>query len=89
MRLTINHNGFHGFTRRSIVVSGKPGDRVQLSPSQVKRLARVACGMNDCCCGESLLDACIWEHLDFEDPVYLDIPATGTEIKVRGHYPQR
>lgn len=89
-KLTINYNGFHGYTSCSIVVDGNPGDRVQLSTSQVKKLKRKACGMSDCRCGESMLKACEQpEPWNPESPVFLSIPEAGTEINVRGNYPQR
>lgn len=89
-KLTINHNGFHGYTSCSLVVDGNPGDRVQLSDSQVKKLKRKTCGCSDCTCGESLLAACeIPEPWINDSPVFLTIPEDGTEIEVSGNYPQR
>ncbi len=88
MKITINHNGFHGLTSRTISVHGWYGDLVCLSDSQVRKLARAACGSSTCKCGESLLIACEY----FGDPkhtaVYFKIPAEGNEINVRGNYPQ-
>lgn len=89
-KLTITHNGFHGYTTRSIVVDGNPGQRVELSQAQIKKLSRAACGMSDCKCGETMLKACEQpEPWNPEAPVYLTIPETGTEIEVNGNYPQR
>lgn len=88
-KITINHNGFHGYNARSIVVDGKPGERVELSCSQVKKLERAGCGCSDCKCGESLLAACeIPEPWMPDSPVFLTIPTEGNEISVRGNYPQ-
>lgn len=88
-KLTITHNGFHGYTSASLVVEGNPGDRVELSPAQIKKLKRKACGCSDCKCGESLLAACaIPEPWRNDSPVYLIIPVDGTDIDVRGNYPQ-
>jgi hypothetical protein len=88
-KLTIIHNGFHGYTSASILVEGNPGDRIPLSFSQIKKLKRKACGIGDCKCGESLLAACeIPEPWNSESPVYLHIPDTTTEIQIRGNYPQ-
>jgi hypothetical protein len=89
MKITINHNGFHGYTSRAIVVSGKPGERVELTPSQIKKLARAACGCHDCSCGESLLKCCDPNYDTFENgPRFILIPTIGNEINVRGNYPQ-
>ena len=89
MKITIKHNGFHGWTSHSLIVDGKPGDRVQLTESQVRRLSGKACGMVSCKCGESLLAACdIPEPWNAASPVFLTIPESG-EICVNGNYPQR
>lgn len=89
-KLTISHNGFHGRTTRSIVVIGIPGQRVELSRSQIKKLSRAACGSSDCRCGESMLAGLEQlEPWNPEGPVYVTIPENGTEIAVDGHYPQR
>jgi hypothetical protein len=89
-KISITHNGFHGYTTRSLTVIGNPGDRVELSPAQIKKLSRAACGMSDCRCGESMLAACEQpEPWNPEAPVYLTIPETGTEIEVSGNYPRR
>ena len=89
-KLTINYTGFHGFDARSIVVDGNPGDRVQLTPSQVKKLRRAGCGLADCKCGESMLKVAeIAEPWRDDCPAYITIPESGTEIEVRGNYPQR
>ena len=85
-KLTINHNGFHGYTARSIIVSGNPGDRVELSPAQIKKLSRAACGMSDCRCGESLIP---FQPEPWTDRAFITIPSDGTEIEVSGNYPQR
>jgi hypothetical protein len=89
-KITITHNGFHGYTSRALVVDGKPGEKVKLTSSQIKKLERAACGMKDCTCGESLiprqLDAWNWMP---GDPIYITIPKVGTEIEINGNYPQR
>lgn len=89
MKLTINHNGFHGYTRVTLLVKGLPGSRVELTPSQIKRLERAGCGMRDCSCGESVLGALGWRTglSDGEDP-FLEIPEGSKEINVVGHYLQ-
>ncbi len=89
-KLTITHNGFHGYISCSIIVSGNPGDRVELSPAQIKKLSRAACGMSDCRCGESMIAACYRpEPWNPEGRTFLTIPETGTEIEVSGNYHQR
>ena len=89
MKLTINHNGFHGYTSRTISLSGKPGELVTLSESQTKKLSRAGCGCADCTCGESLLAACEpMESGGPSEPRRIRIPADGFEINVRGNYPQ-
>jgi hypothetical protein len=89
MKITINHNGFHGCTICTLNLAGKPGERIELTCSQIKKLSRAACGMSDCKCGESLLAACEelgpWEDAPRE---FIRIPASGNEINVRGNYPQ-
>lgn len=89
MRITINHNGFHGYASRTILLSGKPGELVTLSESQTKKLGRAGCGCADCTCGESLLTACEPpETGDPSEPRRIRIPANGREINVLGNYPQ-
>lgn len=89
-KLTITHDGFHSLTSRNIVVEGSPGSSIELSPSQIKKLGRAACGMADCTCGESLLFACeIPEPWRPNSPVFITIPEEGTEIKVSGNYASR
>ena len=88
-KVTISHDGFHGQTQRSITVEGKPGDVVQLSPSQVKKLERAACGINGCKCGESLLHLLDRaEPWNPSGPVTLKIPASKL-IEGKGYYAQR
>lgn len=94
MKITINHNGFHGHTARTIKVTGKPGERVELTPSQTKKLARAGCGLSECKCGESILDALLRIEGDFYDPIhnpraYVSVPENGDEIQLTGNYPQR
>ena len=90
MRITIRHNGFHGYTDRTLNVDGKPGDVVELTASQVRRLKSAACGSSDCQCGESMLAACEEEpRMSFEPRYFLAIPDEGCEISVDGNYPQR
>lgn len=90
MKITINHNGFHGYTSRAISLDGRPGEIVTLTESQTKKLARAACGCADCTCGESLLAACEpMETGDPREPRKIRIPSVGCEINVRGNYPQR
>lgn len=86
MKLTITHNGFHGSTSSSIIVDGNPGDNVELSRSQIKKLDRTACGISECECGESLLVAC--DATSPFGPAFIAIPEEGTEINVNGKYPQ-
>ena len=89
MKITINHNGFHGYTSRTISLSGKPGELVTLSESQAKKLNRAGCGHSDCTCGESLLAACEpIETSDPSEPRQIHIPTEGCEINVRGNYPR-
>lgn len=89
-KITIINNGFHGYTTRSIVVDGKPGEEVELTDSQIKKLERAACGVKGCMCGESLIprqkDAWNWMP---GDPLFIKIPEIGTEIEINGNYPQR
>ena len=87
-KLTITHNGFHGYTTRSIVVEGNPGEEVELTDSQIRKLSRAACGCSDCKCGETLLKACSDWGLAYE-PRMIQIPEEGTEIEIDGNYPQR
>lgn len=90
MKITINHNGFHGWNARTVDVIGKPGDIVELSASQVRRLRNAACGCRDCKCGESLLAACEEDpQMSFSPKYFLRIPTSGSEINVTGNYPQR
>ena len=90
MKVTINHNGFHGWNARTINVDGRPGDVVELTESQVKRLKNAACGGSDCKCGESLLAACEEEpRMSHEPRFFIRIPADGSDITVTGNYPQR
>jgi hypothetical protein len=89
MKLTINYNGFHGVDARTIAVEGKPGDRVKLTPSQVKKLRSAGCGVNGCQCGESFLKVAEmiapWQK---DCPAFITVPEFGTEIEVVGNYPQ-
>lgn len=87
-KITITHNGFHGYTSRALVVDGKPGEKVELSDSQIKKLSRGACGSSDCRCGETMLKALSDYGMAYE-PRYLTIPEVGTEIEINGNYPQR
>ncbi len=85
--ITIRHNGFHGITTKTIRVWGKPGDTAILSPAQIKKLDRAACGMSDCRCGETMLKALSdWGFA--QEPCKIEIPKGG-EIKIRGNYPQQ
>jgi len=89
MKITINHNGFHGYTSRTLLLKGAAGERVELTCSQVKKLERAACGISACKCGETLFAACeIPEPWLEAAAVFLVIPTTGNEINVRGNYPQ-
>ena len=91
MKIVISHDGFHGCTSRTIDVSAQPGERVQLSESQVKKLARAGCGMSDCTCGESILTALMRREDSNWFPgelAFVTMPASGSEISVRGNYPQ-
>jgi hypothetical protein len=85
-KLTINHNGFHGYTTRLIIVSGNPGDRVELSQAQIKKLSRAACSSSDCRCGESMIP---FQPEPWTDRAFLTIPEIGKAIDVSGNYPQR
>lgn len=90
MKITINHNGFHGRTSRTIEVAGNAGDRVRLSESQAKKLSRAGCGSLDCKCGESMLGALmkqVDEYWTPGRPAIIILPAEG-EINLRGNYPQ-
>ena len=87
-KLTITHNGFHGYSSKTIVVDGKPGEEVELTDSQIKKLSRAACGCSDCTCGETLLKA-LSDWGMSEHPRMIEIPEEGTEIEIDGNYPQR
>jgi len=87
MKLTINHNGFHGQSCITLRLAGKPGDVVELSESQIRKLETHPCGMTDCRCGESMIRACSdWGQS--EAPKMMLIPESG-EINLRGNYPQQ
>ena len=89
MRIRINHNGFHGRCSATVIVAGAPGEAVELSASQVRRLRNLACGIKSCECGESLLAACEDETSMSGEPRYfLRIPREGDVIHVSGNYPQ-
>lgn len=93
MKITIAHNGFHGYTSRTIILVGAPGERVALTCSQAKKLARAACGTGDCRCGESMLSALASRDGDMidsrEEVIYhVEIPADCAEIALSGNYPQ-
>jgi hypothetical protein len=88
MKLTINYNGFHGYTSATILVNGKPGEVVELSDSQTRKLAGAACGYSGCQCGENMLKTCE-DWMQSENPRSLRIPEDGNEIGVNGNYPQR
>ena len=89
-KIAITHNGFHGRTTISLIVSGRPGDRVRLSSSQIKKLSNSACGMSDCCCGETMLSACDgYERWDQSNIRYIVVPQLGNNINLIGFYPQR
>ena len=94
MKITITHNGFHGYTSRTVELSGEPGERVELTASQIKKLSRAGCGMSDCTCGESILGALLRRDGEFYDPMhspraFISIPEEGSEIRINGNYPQR
>lgn len=90
MKITIKHNGFHGWSIRAINVKGQPGDVVELTESQVNRLKNAACGVSDCRCGESMLAVCEeGPRISFEPRFFIRIPADGAEIRIAGNYPQR
>ena len=85
-KLTVTHNGFHGFTTHSVLgviedeVGGKygetPGYRVTISKSGAEKFR---CGVADCKCGEHLSES-FW------------VPKSAVEgksVTVRGLYPQR
>ena len=86
MKLTITHNGFHGYTTLSIIVTGKPGETIELTDSQIKRLSRAACGSSACKCGETLLKACS-DYGMVSEPRMIQIPEDGAEIEINGNYP--
>lgn len=89
-KITITHNGYHGYTSRSLVLDGAPGARVELSSAQIKKLDRAACGIASCRCGESLLIATDrTEPWRPDGPVFINIPTDSLEITVVGNYPQR
>ena len=84
----ITHNGFHGHTTVALIVSGKPGENVELTDSQIKKLSLAACGSSTCKCGETLIKACSdWGMT--EHPCMIEIPEAGTEIEITGNYPQQ
>jgi hypothetical protein len=87
MKITINHNGFHGHTSAVLNVPGKPGDKVILTPHQIRKLRVIPCGCDSCSCGESMLRA-LSDYGQRFDPCKLTIPASG-EINIRGNYPQQ
>ena len=90
MDIKIKYHGFHGLTRAVVRLPGnpQPGELVRLSRSQVRRLARAACGMADCRCGESLLAACeLRMRQDYTQYYAIQVPPTGT-LEVWGNYPQ-
>jgi len=88
MKITIIHNGAHGYTDCSIIVQGNPGEEVKLTNSQIKKLDAAGCPCSQCTCGETLLCALSdWGLAD--DPHMIRIPEEGSEIKVNGNYPQQ
>jgi hypothetical protein len=89
MKYKITHNGFHGFTSTALVIDGKPGEQVQLSASQAKKLGRAACGMTDCKCGESILNGREFFCDHTKDVFFITLPESGNQISIKGNYAQR
>ena len=67
MKITVEHNGFHGLTKMYLSFPhAKPGETVPVSLSQFEKLVKEPCGISDCSCGEGsghILDN--WENLSF------------------------
>lgn len=55
-RIELQHTGFHGTVRRSVMVpsDAQSGDEVEVSARVAKRLNDAVCGMSDCTCGERI-----------------------------------
>lgn len=89
MRVIITHNGFHGTSTLRLNLKGQPGDTVELSTAQVERLNSEPCGMDECSCGESMIDATNEGFYGQPDDKFtITIPQGGT-IGRTGNYPQR
>lgn len=85
-RVTIQHNGFHGYRDLSFLAPtvAKPGDTVRVSSRVARRLNDAVCGCQACRCGEYVAFAAG----PMMDRWYVTLPAEGRDGKVSGFYPQ-
>lgn len=90
--ITIKHDGFHGTHSVTLRVRGEPGEWYTLTDSQTRKLQYIACGMDDCRCGETLLRTCDIAGSDnlTGAPIYrLQVPDIEEDtLEVSGNYPQ-
>ena len=100
-KITICHNGFHGWIRADINVKSSQIERpdyleddlviIRLTDSQIRRLRKVACPGGDCKCGESMLTPLVGTEYN-EHPTYV-VYCTASELNAGqinqwGNYPQ-
>ena len=88
--IKIEHDGYHGHHSATLRVCGEPGAWYTLTDRQAHKLRDIACGMDDCRCGETLLSACEICGSDNLSgmPIYrIQIPEVGEDIEVSGNYP--
>ena len=74
MKVTINHNGFHGWKQASFILDkefisldkdmGPNNYCAQVSLAVGKRLNKIVCGMSDCLCGEHIADCLSYRNRD-------------------------
>lgn len=79
MKVCFTYNGFHGFSKHTMVFPNKsPGDIVRLTPAQIRK--HRICFSHDCTCGEGI------GYWDGPEITLFCIPENGAIIK--GSYPQ-
>jgi len=95
MKITINHNGYHGWHR--VGITGEPEElskagsyRVIVSARTARRVNNTVCGHADCQCGEAI--ASIPDDLRDTDctdqAVYYPSEDDGKTGEISGNYPQ-
>ena len=102
MRVTINHNGFHGWKQATFIldksfITPDPDNEArpnyyyaQVSLAVGKRLNTFVCGKSDCRCGEQIADCISYRNYDGSGFAMIRYTSNdgGRHGVIRGRYPQ-